>query len=152
MRFDLTDEQELMRDTARRFLEKAAPVAELRKPGEAMDVRAREIWRKGCELGWAGLAAPESVGGFVLSGALAQDLAVIAEEIGRLVAPGFLVPTAVGLQALALLPLRPQRVEDAGDHGRHVVAALGDLGDDDVGVVAVGGGDEGVGVLDPGRN
>jgi len=102
MRFDLTDEQELMRDTARRFLEKAAPVAELRKPGEAMDVRAREIWRKGCELGWAGLAAPESVGGFVLSGALAQDLAVIAEEIGRLVAPGFLVPTAVGLQALAL--------------------------------------------------
>ena len=54
------------------------------------------------------------------------------------------------MQALALVPFGPQRVEDAGDHGRHLVAALGDLGDDDVGVVAVGGGDEGVGVLDPG--
>ena len=53
------------------------------------------------------------------------------------------------MQALALVPLGPQRVEDAGDHGRHLVAALGDLGDDDVGVVAVGGGDEGVGLLDP---
>ena len=54
------------------------------------------------------------------------------------------------VQALALVPLGPQRVEDAGDHGRHFVAPLGDLGDDDVGVVAVGGGDEGVGLLDPG--
>ena len=59
---------------------------------------------------------------------------------------------ADGVQALALVPLGPQRVEDAGDHRRHLVAALGDLGDDDVGVVAVGGGDEGVGLLDPGRD
>src|SRR3954466_1486574 len=58
---------------------------------------------------------------------------------------------ADGVQALALVPLGAQRVEDAGDHGRHLVAFLGDLGDDDVGVVAVGGGDERVGVLDPGR-
>ena len=56
------------------------------------------------------------------------------------------------VQALALVPLGPQRVEDARDHGRHLVAALGDLGDDDVGVVAVGRGDEGVGLLDPGRD
>ena len=33
-----------------------------------------------------------------------------------------------------------------------VEAPLGDLGDDEVGVVAVGGGDEDVGLLDAGRD
>src|SRR5829696_3384330 len=59
---------------------------------------------------------------------------------------------ADGLQALALVPLGPQRIQDAGDDGRHLVAALGDLRDDDVGVVAVRRGDEGVRFLDPGRD
>ena len=55
------------------------------------------------------------------------------------------------MQPLLLVPLRPIRVEDPGDHRRHVEAPLGDLGDDDVRVVAVGRGDEGVGPIDPGR-
>ena len=54
------------------------------------------------------------------------------------------------MHALALVPLGPQWVEDASDHGRHLVAALCDLGDHDVRVIAVGGGDEGVRSLDPG--
>ena len=51
---------------------------------------------------------------------------------------------------LLLVPLGPQRIEDPRDHRRHVEPPLRDLGDDDVRVVAVGGGDEGVGPLDPG--
>ena len=101
MRFDLNDDQELVRDTARRFLEAEAPLAELRKHYDSPEPFARKVWSKACELGWPALAAPESVGGFSISGNPGQDLAIIAEEIGRLAAPGFLVPTAVALQALA---------------------------------------------------
>src|SRR5262245_15924313 len=54
------------------------------------------------------------------------------------------------VDALLLVPLRAERIEDPRDHGRHVDPALRDLGDDDVGVVAVRGGDEGIGSLDPG--
>ena len=56
------------------------------------------------------------------------------------------------VQPLALVPLGPQRIEHPRDHGRDLVAPLGDLGDDDVGVVAVRGGDEGVSALDPRRD
>ena len=53
------------------------------------------------------------------------------------------------LQALLRVPLGARRVEHAHDDLLDVEAALGDLGDHEVGVVAVGGGDEGVGALDP---
>jgi len=99
MRFDLTEDQELTRDTARRFLEKEAPLAALRQHVDNPDEFARDVWRKASELGWTALAAPESAGGFSMVG-VGQDLAVVAEEIGRLVAPGFLSPTALALQAL----------------------------------------------------
>ena len=55
------------------------------------------------------------------------------------------------VDALLLVPLGPQRIEDPRDHRRHVEPLLGDLGDDDVGVVAVGRGDERVRPLDPRR-
>src|SRR4051794_35062109 len=50
---------------------------------------------------------------------------------------------------LLLVPLRAQRIQDPRDHGGYVEPSLRDLGDDDVRVVAVGGGDEGVRPLDP---
>ena len=53
------------------------------------------------------------------------------------------------VQALALVPLGPQGIEDPCDDRRHLVAALRDLGDDDVRVITVGRGDEGVRFLDP---
>src|SRR5262249_5688836 len=43
-----------------------------------------------------------------------------------------------------------RRVEHADDDRRHVEELLCDLSDHDVRVVAVGGDDDGVGVLDPG--
>ena len=52
--------------------------------------------------------------------------------------------------ALLGVPGRAARVEHAGDHPVDVEAPLRDLRDDQVRVVAVGGGDEHVGVLDAG--
>jgi hypothetical protein len=53
------------------------------------------------------------------------------------------------LHPLLRVPLRTQRIENPSDHRGHVEAPLRDLSDDDVGVIAVGGGDEGVGLFDP---
>lgn len=101
MRFDLTDEQEMVRETARRFLEKEAPLAKVRQAFDGAEGFSRETWRKECDLGWTALAAPESAGGFSASGNRGQDLAIIAEEMGRLIGAGPFIPTAVVLDALA---------------------------------------------------
>src|SRR5262245_44983923 len=55
---------------------------------------------------------------------------------------------ANGVDALALVPVGSQRVEDPGDDLWDVVAALRDLRDHDVRVVAVGGVDERVRAFD----
>src|SRR4051794_34549923 len=51
---------------------------------------------------------------------------------------------ADGLEPLLGVPLRPRGIEYAHHHALHVEAAAGDLGDHEIGVVAVGGGHEGV--------
>jgi alkylation response protein AidB-like acyl-CoA dehydrogenase len=101
MRLDLTEEQEMVRGTARRFLEKEAPLASVRKAFDSADGFSREIWRRECELGWAALAAPEALGGFTASGGRGQDLAIVAEEMGRLIGAGPFISTAVVTDALA---------------------------------------------------
>ncbi len=57
---------------------------------------------------------------------------------------------AHGVEAALRVELRARRVEHAHDDAAHVEALLRDLADDDVRVVAVGGDDDGVGVLDAG--
>src|SRR4029078_11207135 len=56
---------------------------------------------------------------------------------------------ADGVQALLGVPLAPRRVHHAADHARHLVVLARDLRDRQVRVVAVGRGDEDVGLLDP---
>jgi alkylation response protein AidB-like acyl-CoA dehydrogenase len=100
MRFDLTEEQEMVRETARRFLENEAPLAAVRKAFDDPEGFSRALWQQQCELGWAALAAPDSAGGFTASGNRAQDLAIIAEELGRLIGAGPFASTAIVLDAL----------------------------------------------------
>jgi alkylation response protein AidB-like acyl-CoA dehydrogenase len=104
MRFDLTEEQEMVRETARRFLEKAAPLTTVRQAFDSADGFSGDTWREECGLGWVALAAPESAGGFSASGAKAQDLAIVAEEMGRLIGAGPFIPAAVVLDALTQAP------------------------------------------------
>ena len=104
MRFDLTEEQERVRETARRFLENEAPLATLRKQFDRAEGFSRDWWRKISELGWTGLGVPEGAGGFPLTGNVGQDLAIVAEEMGRLLAAGPFQPTVVVLDALVQSP------------------------------------------------
>jgi alkylation response protein AidB-like acyl-CoA dehydrogenase len=81
----LTEEQESLRASARSLLERTWPparVREVRTPeGAGHDP---ELWRRIAELGWLGLAFPETAGG---GGGDLVDLAVVFEEAGRALVP-----------------------------------------------------------------
>jgi alkylation response protein AidB-like acyl-CoA dehydrogenase len=84
MNFDLSDEQRMLRDQARRFLdEKGSPDA-ARAILEGDDPFDSDLWTGMANLGWMATAIPEAYGGAGLSH---EELCVIAEELGRAMAP-----------------------------------------------------------------
>jgi alkylation response protein AidB-like acyl-CoA dehydrogenase len=109
MNFDLTDDQAFFQETARKFLENECPITSTRALEDDPDGFDRTTWQRAAELGWTSLLAPESLGGGSFSGNAVADLAIVAEEIGRLVAPGPLVPVNVVIAALARSGSEPQQ-------------------------------------------
>lgn len=96
MNFDFSDEQKFLRSEARKFLESAWPAARARGVvDDAAQSHDADMWRALAEQGWLGIAIPEPFGGLGLS---RIDLCVIAEELGRVLAP---VPFASTLYFLA---------------------------------------------------
>jgi alkylation response protein AidB-like acyl-CoA dehydrogenase len=98
---DLTPDQELLRDTTRKFLQTTAPLTEVRALAENPDGFDRAWWQRGAELGWTSLLVDERRGGGSVSGAGLCDLALVAEEMGTMVSPGPLLPTNVVAQTLS---------------------------------------------------
>lgn len=84
MNFEFTTEQELLREQARAFLHKRCPTTVVRKILEGNEPFDRDLWEKIAELGWLATVIPEDFGGLGLS---YYELAVIAEELGRVLAP-----------------------------------------------------------------
>ena len=101
MRFQLTEEQQFVRETARRFLESEASIAAVRSLFEQPAGFSSAYWKRIGELGWLSLAASHEAGGYSASEHQGQDLCLIAEEMGRRVAPGPFAPTGVVLHGLA---------------------------------------------------
>jgi alkylation response protein AidB-like acyl-CoA dehydrogenase len=99
MNFDFSDEQKQLRDTARKFLAEKCPPKAVRAVIDGKALYDRELWKGLAEMGFLGVAIPEAYGG---SGAGHLELCVIAEEMGRALAP---VPfsSTVYLAAEALL-------------------------------------------------
>lgn len=94
-------EKILFTSTTQAFLEKEAPlrrVRELHAAGTAFDPG---WWRRAAELGWTGLLVPEELGGGSVSESGLVDLATVAEQLGKTVAPGPLYPVSIVLSALA---------------------------------------------------
>jgi alkylation response protein AidB-like acyl-CoA dehydrogenase len=101
---DLNDEQELFRDTAVKFLGDRWPIASVRRLFGDASGFDRDVWERAAELGWTSLLVPEELGGGCLSGAGVRDLAIIAEEAGRALLAGPLLPTSIVAFALARDP------------------------------------------------
>ena len=84
MNFDFSDEQKQMRDTARKFLAEKCPPKAVRAVLDGNAHLDRDLWKGLAEMGFLGIAIPEAFGG---AGAGYLELCVIAEEIGRALAP-----------------------------------------------------------------
>ena len=93
-------EKILFASTTQSFLQKEAPlghVRELHAAGASFDPA---WWRRAAELGWTSLLVPEELGGGSVSESGLADLAMVAEQLGKTVAPGPLYPVSVVLSGL----------------------------------------------------
>ena len=106
MNFGFTEEQELLRKTARAVIDEHAPVAEARRVLEQGASHSIELWRRLAELGWAGLAVPDVHGG---AGLTWVELCILCEELGRNLAPVPFLPHALATDAVAELGSEAQR-------------------------------------------
>ena len=101
--FGFGEDEKLLRDSARKFLEDALPIDKLRTLVAPDHVEAYEsdtqpvyydeaIWKQIVELGWTTLAVPEEAGG---AGMKMVAVASLAEEAGRAALPSPLISTLV---------------------------------------------------------
>ncbi|MGH3541098.1 MAG: acyl-CoA dehydrogenase family protein [Mycobacterium sp.] len=93
-------EKILFASTTQAFLQKEVPltrVRELHAAGVSFD---QAWWQRAAELGWTGLLVPEELGGGSVSGNGVADLAMVAELLGKTVAPGPLYPVSTVLAGL----------------------------------------------------
>lgn len=101
MDLDLTDDQELLRETTERFIESSCPLPQVRALADTDAGVDTDYLRQGAELGWFSLLVPEEHGGGSVSGNGVLDAVVLAEERGRFLQPGPFVVTNVVAAALA---------------------------------------------------
>jgi alkylation response protein AidB-like acyl-CoA dehydrogenase len=109
MDIGFTEEQELLRARARRFLENECSSAFVRQrmaePAAMTDV----FWQKLAEQGWFGILYPEEAGG---NGLRLVDMTVLMEEMGRAVMPGpFLLTVLAGGAAIIEVGSQARRQE-----------------------------------------
>ena len=96
MNFDFSEDQKFLKNEARRFLEANCPTSRVRKVlDDASATWDPELWKAVAGQGWLGAAIPEEHGGLGLG---RLELCVIAEELGRAVAP---IPFASTVYILA---------------------------------------------------
>jgi alkylation response protein AidB-like acyl-CoA dehydrogenase len=92
MNFDLSSDQKMLVETASSFAKKSSPVTRMR--GLREDARGWDpkVWRQMGELGWLGVAFPESLGGF---GGRFVDLALVLEQLAMTLVPEPLISSLV---------------------------------------------------------
>ncbi|AYJ86365.1 acyl-CoA dehydrogenase [Sphingomonas paeninsulae] len=89
-----TDDQTMLRDTARSFIADAAPVKHLRQLRDTHDRTgfSRDLWKQFAEMGFTGILVPETQGGLGLGHV---EASIVLEEIGRNLTPSPFLTTAV---------------------------------------------------------
>ena len=107
----LSEDQQLLKDSAKAFVDQNAPVSVLRGLRDSKDAQGydQNLWRQMLELGWAGMAIPEAYGGFEFG---YGGLGVVLEESGRTLVSSPLVATVLlGASAINELGSDAQKSE-----------------------------------------
>jgi alkylation response protein AidB-like acyl-CoA dehydrogenase len=86
---EFTTEQDELRDGVRAMLARECPMSLVREVVEK-GTTPDALWSQMVELGWPALTVPERAGGLGMG---TVELAVVVEELGRVIAPGPFVPT-----------------------------------------------------------
>ncbi len=112
MNFGFTEEQELLRDQVRKFLDAQSPVSRVREIMHTDEGFDRQIWQQIAALGWLGLVVdPEYDGvglGFV-------DLIVILEEMGKSLFPSPFIAHSLAASTLNELASDDQKKRHLND-------------------------------------
>ena len=85
MNYEVSQEQQILKDAARTFFSKECPLSSVREMAGDARGYSPELWRKMADLGWLGLLIPEKYGG--CEGSF-LDLAVLMYEMGYGCSPG----------------------------------------------------------------
>jgi alkylation response protein AidB-like acyl-CoA dehydrogenase len=128
--FEFSEEQEQLRASVRGFLDAHAPLRSVRDLWDEPRGTTPELWAGLVELGVTALLVPDELGGV---GGGMVDVAVVCEELGRVVNPGPYEATAVGAAGLLV---------DAGTPDDHAVLLPAIVDGSRIGTVAL---------LEPGR-
>jgi alkylation response protein AidB-like acyl-CoA dehydrogenase len=108
MDFGFSEEQKLLRRTAREFLERECSMATVRELMQSESGYDPAIWTKMAELGWLGLLLPEKYGGVDLA---CVDLVLLLEEMGRALLPSPFFGNLLGTLAVLYAGNETQKEE-----------------------------------------
>lgn len=97
MDFALSDEQQMLQESARRFFAERHPLARARQALPWSDASQQALWQEMADMGWLGLLAPEAQGGLELG---MCEAFLVAEAAGRQLLN---LPLAVSAVLLPLL-------------------------------------------------
>jgi alkylation response protein AidB-like acyl-CoA dehydrogenase len=92
MNFSFSDDQTLLKNSARSVLDEQVKPAHVRAMMDDATGYSDAVWQEMAKLGWLGLPFPEEVGG---AGLGMVELAILLEELGRAAYPGPYMPTVV---------------------------------------------------------
>jgi alkylation response protein AidB-like acyl-CoA dehydrogenase len=92
MEFGLTESQEILKESARKFFAGECPIAEVRRLMETDTAFDANLWAKLAEQGYTGVIFPEEFGGVGLG---IVELILLMEEAGRALLPGPFFSTVV---------------------------------------------------------
>ncbi|MBK5292441.1 MAG: acyl-CoA dehydrogenase family protein, partial [Acidobacteriia bacterium] len=85
MQFELSETQQLLKSSARKFLQTECPIAEVRRLMETPTANDTALWRQISAQGWTGILFPEEHDGMGLG---LVETAAAMEEMGRALLPG----------------------------------------------------------------
>src|SRR2546428_1789396 len=104
MDFSFSSDQQLLKNSARAFLDEHCKPATVRLLWDDPRGESESMWKEMAQLGWHGLSLPEAYGG---SGLGMVETAILLEELGRAAYPGPYWPTVLAGTAIQNAGQRP---------------------------------------------
>lgn len=102
MAFVLTEDQVLLRESAKSFCQEKVPLSVMRRLRDSKDARGYDgkLWNEMVGLGWTGMTIPEAFGGYEFG---YSGLGLVLEECGRSLANSPLIATVLLSSSAVLL-------------------------------------------------